>query len=301
MAFDFKLRSQVTEKGKTAFYAKLANSTEGEFFVGYRTKYKDRFGLYNANQSSKLVYKGVDYEAEFGFWAYFIEPTAIAESNGSFICLNTYDRAYFTFGFMQFAAHVANGDFIHFLKNLLALPNAKDYFPRLEIFNNRIFYVADSGKQTQLESNESSKGLMEYFNPSTNEVENQELICAARMIHWATNDLNNRKIQVSESINLYNNNLKKYHKRFNLEGYPAKVCFMICDILHQGRGDYDRIGYALDTNGNFEEAYDNLCSVGEKNYAERIRTVKKRINELESNNTFKKVYQSETNTFIEQA
>lgn len=300
MAYDFKIRSTVTEKGKTAYYAKLSGSGGNEFFVGYKTYYKeqDAYGLYNSAQKTDLRYKGADYEAQFGFWAMFIEPTALAESGASFICLNTYDRAYFTFGFMQFAAHVPNGDFVIFLRSLLALANAADYFPRLKLIDGRIFYLADNGAKTQLESDTSTQPLMKYLNPGLSEVEQQELICSARMIHWATNDSAHRKIQVEESIGLYKSNMVKYHKRLGLDGYPAKVCFMVCDILHQGRARYDRIASALDTKGNYEKAYLNLCSIGEVNYADRIATLKKSIKNLEGNGVFKKTYHAATNSFI---
>lgn len=297
MTYDFKIRSAVNEKGKTAYFAQRTNSDEKEFFIGFSTKYQERFGLYNATQPAALIYKASDYDAEFGFFAHFIEPTTKVESNSSFICLNTYDRAFFTFGFMQFAVHVPNGDFIKFFKKLLLLPNAKLYFPRLELKDNRIFYISNEGQESQLEFDDTSKKLMEYFNPTTNEVERQELICSARMIHWATHDADHRKLQVNESINLYKNNLPKYHKRFNLNNYPAKVCFMICDILHQGRGSYDRISYALDTTGDYEAAYLNLCSIGEVQYSERIKSLKNQITILENNGVFNKKYIAGTNTF----
>lgn len=122
MAYDFKIRSAVTEKGKTAYYAKLINSNEAEFFIGYKTFYKeqDGYGLYNSAQSTDLIFKSEDYEPEFGFFAHFISPTVKVESNSSFICLNTYDRAFFTFGFMQFAAHVTWSSFSA-QENLLTL------------------------------------------------------------------------------------------------------------------------------------------------------------------------------------
>jgi len=299
MAYDFKIRSTVTDKGKTAYYAKLSGSEEPEFFVGYKTYYKaqEGYGLYNSTQKSDLVYKADTYENEFGFFAHFIAPTTKAESGGSFICLNTYDRAFFTFGFMQFAAHVPNGDFVQFLKKLLALGNAKDYFPRLELTNNRIFYVLDNGTKTQMEFDNTTRPLMEYLNPSLDDIEHQELICSARLVHWATKDKEHRRIQVSNSINLYKDNMIKYHKRLGLDGCPAKVCFMVCDILHQGRGKYDRIANALDTGGNYEKAFLNLCSVGEVNYAERINTLKKEIKAMEANGLFNKTYNAATNSF----
>ena len=275
-------------------------SNEKEFFVGFKTYYEaqDGHGIYNALQNTNLVYKSSDYLEEFGFYAQFIEPTTKVESNGSFICLNTYDKAYFTFGFMQFAIHVPNGDFVNFFKKLLLFENAENYFPRLRLINDRIFYISDNGTKNELESENSTKPLMEYFNPSLKEVENQELICAARMVHWATNDLEHRKLQVSESINLYKNNMKKYHKRFGLDSFPAKICFMICDILHHGRGKYDRIANAINTNGNYEKAFLNLCSIGEVNYSTRINTLKKILNEQEKKEIFNKKYDAKTNSFI---
>lgn len=195
-------------------------------------------------------------------------------------------------------SNVANGDFVQFFKKLLTLNNAQDYFPRLRLIDNRIFYISDIGTKTQLEFENTTKPLMEYLNPSLNEVEYQELICSARLIHWATNDAEHRRIQVINSINLYKDNMIKYHKRLALDGFPAKVCFMVCDILHQGRGKYDRIANALDTNGNFEKAYLNLCSIGEINYSERINALKKIIRTMETGGIFNKSYNANTNSFV---
>lgn len=297
MAYDFKIRSAVTSTGKTAYYAKLTGLTEPEFFVAYKTKYEERFGLYNVSVSNNLVYNAADYVNEFGFWAYFIEATAKVESQGSFLCLNTYDRAYFTFGFMQFAAHVPNGDFVRFFRKLLALENASDYFPRLRLIDDRIYYKNDAGATSQLENDSSSQKLMEYLNPTTNEVEQQELICSTRFIHWATNDPNHRRVQVEQSISLYKENMKKYSKRLNLNGYPAKVCFMICDILHQGRGTYDRISYALDTDSH-EKAFQNLCTIGNTHYPTRINGLKAHLKKLELAGLFNKKYKADTNEFV---
>ena len=47
-----------------------------------------------------------------------MHPTAIAEG-ALFHTLNTYDRAQFTFSFLQFAAHVLDGDFVAHLRALL--------------------------------------------------------------------------------------------------------------------------------------------------------------------------------------
>jgi len=97
-----------------------------------------------------LVYNPADYVADFGFWAYFIHPTAQAESRGSYLCLNTYDRAKFTFSFMQYAAHVPNGDFVKFFRKLLALPSGIDYFPKVVLKDSRIYYRDGNGTLSQL-------------------------------------------------------------------------------------------------------------------------------------------------------
>ena len=101
-------------------------------------------GLTNVAGSGPLAYAAGDFANGHGFWADFIEPTAICEGR-SFLTLNTYDSAGFTFGFGQFAAHVPEGDFVKLLRALLARPEADAYFPHLELVGGRIHRVADAG------------------------------------------------------------------------------------------------------------------------------------------------------------
>jgi len=298
MPFDFSISGGVLPNGRSVHYARLNGSPQPKFLIGYRTMYEGNFGLYNTQVNPGLAYNPEDYFADYGFWAYFVYPTAMAESKGSFTCLNTYDRAKFTFSFMQYAAHVPNGDFVRFLKKLLVLPNASDYFPRLLLKDTRIFYKSNNGTLSQLENDFSTQALMNYLNPTLLEVENQELICSARMVHWATNDSNHRKIQVETAIQHFRNNMIEYDKRFGLNGVSAKVCQVICDIRHQGRAKNDRIANALNTNGNYNLAFSNLCSIGESNYSQRIKTVRNTINGMLATGIFNKKYDSATNSFI---
>jgi hypothetical protein len=90
----------------------------------------------------------------------------------------------------------------------------------------------------------------------------------------------------------------EYNRRFNLNNAPAKVCAFICDIRHQGRGINDRIAGALNTNGDWERAYSNLQTIGNVNYAERIRTVKSTIKALLATGVFQKKYQGGENKFV---
>ena len=301
MAYDFSISSGALSSGRTVYYAQLLNSTELKFVIGYGTMYEGNHGLFNTSTKGTLLFHPADYEKDFGFWSYFIYPTAKAESGGSFICLNTYDRAKFTFSFMQYAAHVPNGDFVRFLKHLLVLPHAGDYFPKLVLQNKRIFYKNANNTLAQLESDESTDALMDYFNPSLSEIENQERICSARMVHWATNDPLHRKVQIETAIDNFRTNMVHYDKRFNLDHVPAKVCGVICDIRHQGRATNDRIAAALDTNGDYDKAYQNLLTIGDANYSERIKTVKNTINKLLEEGIFKKKYQRENNEFVDES
>ena len=299
MSYNFSLSSGVLANGRTVHYAQLNGSTQPKFVIGYRTMYLGNFGLYNTQVSPGLVYNPVDYLPDFGFWAYFIHPTAQAESKGSYSCLNTYDRAKFTFSFMQYGAHVPNGDFVKLFRKLLALPDAGDYFPKLMLKDARIYYESGNGALSQLENDLSTQGLMDYFNPSLLEVENQELICSARMVHWATNDAAHRKTQVETAVENFKNNMVGYNKRFGLDGVPAKVCQMICDIRHQGRGMNDRIANALNTNGNYDLAFTNLCTIGAANFSPRITTVSNTIKGLLNTGIFNKKYDSASNSFVD--
>ncbi|MBF4469911.1 hypothetical protein [Flavobacterium sp. HJJ] len=297
MAIDFSITSTVASNGRTAYNAQRINSTEPKFNFGNKTQYEGNFGLFNTSVSAGQVYNPADYAAKYGFWAYFIYPTAMAESSGSFKCLNTYDRAQFTFSFMQYGAHVPNGDFVKFFRKLLQLPNAADYFPKLVLSNNRIFYKSN-GTLSALENDSTTQPLMDYLNPTLNDIENQELICAARLVHWATNDSKHREIQVGTAIEMYKENMKSYHSRYGLNNAPANVCQMICDIRHQGRAKSDRIALALNTNGNYDKAFSNLCQIGNTNYQTRINTVRSTIKKLTDLGKFSMKYDSVSGEFV---
>jgi hypothetical protein len=282
----------------TSRFAQVIGSGAPKFLVGKETVYQQvNQGLYNYSTAGGS-FDPTAYVAEYGFWAHFISPTAKAESNNSFVCLNTYDRAKFTFSFMQYAAHVPNGDFVKFLRELLKLPNAGDYFPKLVLQNGRIFYTESSGALTQLESDSTTEPLMNYFNPTLGAIENQELICATRMVHWAMTDPVHRRLQVKIAVDHFQQNMKRYAQSYNLDGYPDKVCQIVCDIRHQGRATSQQIIQALNTGGNFELAYTRLLQLGQPLYASRITTVRTVINKLISDGIFNRTYDITLNEFV---
>jgi hypothetical protein len=195
----------IERKGR-AFNATADNGAA--FFIGYETNYHDKSanedfsGLYNVPTSAlpKLVYSPGD-AAQFGFWAEFISPTSRCEG-GNYLTLNTYDRARFTWGFGQFAAHVPEGDFIHFFHDLLGRPEAPDYFPDLQVKGGRICKL--KGDQlVPLESATSTLPLMAYLNPTSAAVEDAEVIAAAKLIHWTSHFEAARKIQILHMVNAF--------------------------------------------------------------------------------------------------
>lgn len=215
----------------------FARADGQRFFVGRRVPYGSNIGLYNIFAGSPLaacLYSAADFAGAHGFWADFIEPTALCEGR-SFLTLNTYDSAAFTFGFGQFAAHVPGGDFVKLLRALLARPEADDYFPHLELVNGRTCQTGDAGP-TPLESDTSTAALMRYLNPTLDEVEDAEVIAAAKLIHWATTHAGARDVQVSTMIASYRGFMARADKRVGIDGRPADQCLVIADILHHGRG-----------------------------------------------------------------
>lgn len=262
------------------YYGKIDGQ---RFYIGKRVFYDGNKGLANTRGTSLQKYNRNDYRAEFGFWADFINPTCIAEG-ALFHTLNTYDRAHFTFTFLQYAAHVPNGDFVIYFRTLLSLPSANEYFPDLVILNGRINKITDSGN-IQLESDESTEKLIDYLNPSVKEVEDTEVIIAAKFVHWAMNDPLHRRIQVDIGVKHFKENMISYAKRYNLDGIDDVICLAVCDIRHQGRGKSQEIIAALSS----PKPLDALLKIGEPKYHNRLVTLKSEINKLIADGSFGKM------------
>src|SRR5829696_10586506 len=139
------------------------------FFIGNRVPFDGGKGLMNIKGTPAQRYNREEFRGTHGFWADFIHPTAMAEG-ALYHTLNTYDRARFTFTFLQYAAHVPNGDFVVYLRALLKLPLASEYFPDLVLESNRVCRLADEGI-VPLEADTSTAPLLDYLNPSLSEIE----------------------------------------------------------------------------------------------------------------------------------
>ena len=252
---------------------------EPEFLVGQEVPYPPQGGRGLKNYGG-VKYNPDDYRAEYGFWADLILPTAFCESAaGFFNTINTWDRAHFTFGFMQFAAHVFDGDFAQYFRGLLAMPEAADYFPDL-VLKNSLVHQKVNGNLVNLETNTEPTKLALYLNPNFQAIEQVEVENAARFMHWSNTSLASRKRQVEVSVKTFRKILRDRETTFSLDGKLDKVCLVIADIYHQGRGGPNRqtlIKNALATNGDMEKAYRNLLTIGQENHAPRINTLKGKI------------------------
>ena len=254
------------------------------FVVGRKVSYEGNWGLMNILSLPGAVYSPDAYRNKYGFWADFLHPIVQCESGGSFQCLNTYDRARFTFGFLQYAAHVPDGDFVRFLRKLLVTIPAADYFPELVVHDNVICKDSLTGF-TPLETLDSTLPLQDFLNPSLDEVEESEVIQSAKFVHWSLNEPEHHELQVQCGVDHMKKAMKQYAKTYSLDGTLDKICLVIADIHHQGRGKKVEVFDALDTGGDTDKAYTNLLEIGKAFYKERIDTLRSAIDAMVSDGT----------------
>lgn len=247
------------------------------FFVGRRVPYEDRIGLYNifaGSTAQKINFEPTNYDDQYGFWVHFLNPTASCEGR-NFMTLNSYDSAAFTFGFGQFAAHVPNGDFVCYFRSMLGRPEAASYFPSLDLINGRIHKV-DGPAPVALESDSSTAALMRYLNPTSEAVDDEEVIAAAKFIHWTAAHRAARLLQVEQMITTYKGFMKSADRRGLIDGRPAAQCCVIADILHHGRGG--RMTWPLITEAiRSRDPFNRLVAIGAPRWDERKRTLKRLI------------------------
>lgn len=256
------------------YYASI--NGEPRFYVGTEVSYGGRRGLMNGQNPYGPRYDAEKNDPEYGFWAYYLLPTISCESRGALNCINTYDRARFTFGHMQFAAHTPGENFTLLFRDLLALPSAAAYFPDLTVHNG--FIHAKSGRRlVQLEDSVSTEPLQSYLNDDEYSVDRKEVETAARFMHWCARDP--EFVRTMEGFAFRDQRRKvRYHARkLPLDGLSDKLCLVILDILHQGRARYTTINGAL----NRADPFDALLSIGLSNYRERISTLRAGILDLE--------------------
>lgn len=291
----------ISQNGRT-FRAKTSSGLS--FIVGTSTTYTDdmtRTGLFQG--ASAITdslqfgsYKAADFAGAFGQWAHFIEPTLAAEGGARFATLNTYDRAAFTFGAPQLAAHTPSANFILYLRALLGLPGADKHFPELSIranaANRRTVHLAKAGGFEDLEEvvevvrpngrrEKQLAKLMAYLNSSPTAIDAAELSAAARLMNWLRLDAKAKELQIQVFINSAKSRLATAKtKTAGFDGRDWRTALWVMDILHQGRGSFAQMSVAM-ASDNPEAA---LKRFGQPQFRERIRTVSAAVDRLAASN-----------------
>jgi hypothetical protein len=248
----------------------------------------------NSNNPPGPRYQPQEYEAAHGDWAWYLAPTIMCESKGHYTCLNTYDRAAFTFGHIQLAAHTPDDNFVAFFREILAQPPAAEYFPEMTLVNGRIHRRTDGGT-VALESATTTAALMTYMNATPQAVDASEAERAARLVDWALRHASMRDVQVAFSVREQKRKLARHARSLPLEGASDKLCLVVLDILHQGRGKYAAIRAALAA----DDPFDALLAIGASTYRDRVSTLRAGIRDLEAEGRVgRKVYDAAAGDFV---
>lgn len=268
-------------------------NSEPRFYVGTEVRYGSFRGLMNQANPYGPRYDPKSYEVEFDFWAYYLLPTIFSESKGAFTCINTYDRAKFTFGHMQFAAHTANANFVLLFRELLRLPGAATYFPDLIVHNGRI-QQKKNGQFRQLENDSCTAPLQEYLNPDFPQVGPRSVTVAAKFMDWCARDPQFVRTMAAFAFRDQRRKLQGHARKLVLNGLSDKLCLVVLDILHQGRGKYVAIAAALKKS----DPFDALLGIGIHAYRERISTLRQEILQLEGKGIVgQRVYNQDAGNF----
>lgn len=274
-----------------------------DFLVGQTVGFKDgdggHRGLYQTrvlDQIPKLFYDRNQAQAENGLWAHFIWPTVVAESaGGHHLLINSYDRARFTFGFYQLAAHTPRDNLILLFRELLTLPAAADYFPDLILNDGKVHRRDASGlKSLEIVTNvlrpngkyeDQIVGFMSYLNPDTLNAGEIEALNGARLMHWLLNDPDAVAASVKVALAILRRKVKAQASRFKLTGKDPRLAIWASDIRHQNRGSDEQIKIALAA-GTLAERLEKLAAIGADDYPERIVSVRKSVRTLQNEGRF---------------
>ena len=271
--------------------ARFSNGTT--LFVGSEVPFQSGIGLFQKNLSAIKhigVYAPTAYVPRHGNFAHFIWPTIKAESSGYFGRLNSYDRAAFTFGATQLAAHTPETNLILLFRRLLALPSAPDYFPELSLVGGKVTLATPAGAKLNLEqvvpvtlaSGKKEKQLrkfMDYLNPDSSKIDNAEVSAAARLMLWTKNEPAARDAQVEILVERVKQLIGHAKAKVPLfDGKDWHIALWIVDILYQGRGTFTAINAAMKSPSPLTK----LSQIGCATYKGRCATIKAEIAALDT-------------------
>ena len=298
----FSLRKE----GERWFAQRADVSGAAEFFVGNEIikPAKSFFGLFHPVAS----YYGPTYDAEahapmIDHWAYLLDVTAACESKNRFNLINTYDRARFTYGFYQLAAHTPKDNLILLFRAALLDADFQKLFPDLELRGGKVFRVAQDGTATDLEQEtfdpvseeDQLQHFMTYLNPQRTVIDDQEVLQSARVIWWANTLTTSGDIQVKIANAILQRKMsERYARWYPLNGESDIVCAIIADIHHQGRGKRSAVTAALNAGNKVNALYE----IGKSGNETRIDTLKARVKKWKDAGILgTKTYRADLNEF----
>lgn len=285
------VRYQVVPEGEPqesgTKYSVLDLDTGVTSHAGKVLKFGTRRGLSRA--STLLLYDRFEVEAQIGAWAHFMWPSVTAESNGRYISINAWDRAHFTWGFYQLAAHTPRDNLILLMRKLVALPSARRFFPDLTLLDGKLTRVTEAGPVSLEREEEVAVGddtemqlvdFMAYLNPSSFRVEEREVLTAAKFAAWAVEDSAMREATVAVSVAIMKRKIKARAATFGLIGRRPELAIWISDMFHHGRGSTAQAKAALAEPSFAEqlEALSRIDTTGQ--HAARLESVKGSVKTL---------------------
>ncbi|MCC8361894.1 hypothetical protein LK996_02190 [Lysobacter sp. A6] len=291
--------------GKTQWLATIDRGAE--YLVGTAAKYGTRKGLSKSTGTKR--YAPADHADRIGAEvADLLGIIALGESNLTFDCINSYDRAAFTFGFFQLAAHTPNDNLILLFRKLVAdHAGFRKQFPELAVKDGRLWRTLPGGALFNLErpvprfdgaDEHNLKDFMAWLNPDPAKVDDVELDRAARMVWLANNDDAFNAIQVDVARHITMSKLREYYDRkLELDGVNGLVCAAICDILHQGRGTFRAMKPIVHGNASVADKCKALSRIGEADYPQRCKTLRLALQRAKDGALAKSVFERASGVF----
>lgn len=256
-----------------------------EFCVARRTTYGSRVGLAQIGRLTGPVYDPSAYLPEFGPWAQVVYAVGASESANRFNRINSYDRAAFTFGFFQLGAHTPEDNLVLLLREATELPAFQRHFPELQMKDGRLHRITE-GDATNLEAvvynprhrELQLNNLMRYLNPVETQLDEAEIIHAARLVDLCENSPEFCALQVRTSIQITARKFReRYQRWYDLNGLSDSIGVAIADIHHQGRAKRPQVRAALASTTPLA----NLTRLGEDKYPERCQSLRSMIATME--------------------
>jgi hypothetical protein len=278
--YSFEVRAEGRE-----WYARRVDVPDAEEFLAGREivqPAKKFYGLcFPVHSYYGPVYEAEDYGG-IGHWAYLLDVTGYCESTNRFNLVNSYDRAQFTYGFYQLAAHTPRDNLILFFRAALMDEDFQKLFPDLELRAGKVMHIAADGNASDLEEQVYDaklksfqlKRFMDYLNPERTKVDEAEVLNAAKLVWWANESAECARVQVAVGNEILRRKFsERYVEWYELDGELDTVCAIIADIHHQGRGTKEQVLDALSS----DDVEDTLLRIGKKDHAQRIAELRRRI------------------------